>query len=101
MTTPRIDIPMDRLVELCKRWKIVELSLFGSVLRDDFTPESDVDVLLVFADGFRPGIDEYIGMQSDFENLFSRSVDLVNRKYLRNPFLLNEILNTREVILAA
>ncbi len=101
MTTPRIDIPMDKLVELCKRWKIVELSLFGSVLREDFTPESDVDVLLLFAKGHHPGIDEYIGMQSDFEELFGRRVDLVNRKYLRNPFLLHEILNSREVIHAA
>ena len=101
MTHPRIDIPMDQLAELCKRWQIVELSLFGSVLRDDFTPESDVDVLLVFAEGHHPGIDEYIGMQSDFEGLFGRRVDLVNRRYLRNPFLLRDILDTREVIHAA
>ncbi len=101
MTTPRIDIPMDQLAELCKRWNIVELSLFGSVLRDDFGPDSDVDVLLVFAEGYNPGIDEYIGMQSDFKQLFGRQVDLVNRKYLRNPFLRHDILNSREVIHAA
>jgi hypothetical protein len=89
------------LAALCRRHRIKELSLFGSVLRDDFGPESDVDLLLVFEDNHRPGIDEYLSMQEDFRALFQREVDLVNLKYLRNPFLRKEVLSTRKVVHAA
>lgn len=99
MTTLPID--NQALAELCRRHQIKELSLFGSVLRDDFGPDSDVDVLLVFEDDHRPGIDEYLAMQDDFEAFFGRDVDLVNLKYLRNPYLRREVLKTRRVVHAA
>ena len=71
MTTPRIDIPMDKLVELCKRWKIVELSLFGSVLREDFTPESDVDVMIVLADDITiSSFDDWLAIRDELSELF-------------------------------
>ncbi len=99
MTTLPID--NQALAELCRRHRIKELSLFGSVLRDDFGPDSDVDVLLVFEDDHRPGIDEYLAMQDDFRAFFGRDVDLVNLKYLRNPYLRREVLKTRKVVHAA
>ncbi len=98
---PALTINEEELTALCLRHHIRELSLFGSVLREDFGPESDVDVLLVFEEGHRPGIDEYLAMQDDFEAFFGREVDLVNLKYLRNPFLRREILKTRRVVHAA
>lgn len=99
MTTLPID--NQALAELCRRHRIKELSLFGSALRDDFGPDSDIDLLLVFEDDHRPGIDEYLAMQADFKALFMREVDLVNLKYLRNPFLRKEVLSTRKVVHAA
>lgn len=98
---PNLAIDEQALAELCKRHKIKELSLFGSALRDDFRPDSDVDLLLVFEEGHRPGIDEYLEMLDDFEAFFGREVDLVHLKYLRNPFLRHEVLKTRKVIHAA
>ena len=103
MTTPQIDIPMDRLVELCKRWKIVELSLFGSVLRDDFTPESDVDVLIVLADDAQlDHFYDWLKIQDELSELFDhRQIDLVERERIINPFMRHSILNTRQEIYAA
>lgn len=98
---PKLTIDEQALAELCRRHRIKELSLFGSALRDDFGPESDVDLLLVFEEGYRPGIDEYIDMQADFEAFFGRDVDLVNQKRLENPFLRHEILKSRRRIYAA
>ena len=60
-----------------------------------------MDVLLVFEDDHRPGIDEYLAMQDDFEAFFNRQVDLVNKKRLENPFLRHEILKTSRRIYAA
>lgn len=82
----KLAIDEQALAELCKRHKIRELSLFGSALRDDFGPDSDVDLLLVFEEGHRPGIDEYLEMQDDFEAFFGREVDLVNQNGLRTRF---------------
>ena len=103
MPTPRIDIPMDKLVELCKRWKIVELSLFGSVLREDFTPESDVDVMIVLADEITiSSFDDWLAIRDELSELFDhRKIDLVERKRIINPFMRHSILTTRKAIYAA
>ncbi len=55
MKLKNIEIPVDQISALCKQWHISKLSLFGSVLRDDFTPTSDIDVLVEFETGFTPG----------------------------------------------
>ena len=103
MTTPRIDIPMDKLVELCKRWNIVELSLFGSVLREDFTPESDVDVMIVLADEITiSSFDDWLAIRDELSELFDhRKIDQVERKRIINPFMRHSILTTRKAIYAA
>jgi predicted nucleotidyltransferase len=98
---PALDIPTERLADFCRRWKIEELSLFGSVLRDDFGPESDVDVLVEFLPGAAYGIDEHVAMVSELREMFGRPVDLVRAGSLKNPFRRHEILTTRRVIHAA
>jgi len=72
----RLSIPRDQLIEFCRRWKISELSLFGSALREDFRPESDVDLLVSFAPGVSWGFDDYLTMKEEVEALFGRAVDL-------------------------
>ena len=66
---PRIEIPIDRIAEFCQRNHIRRLALFGSVLRDDFTPESDVDVLVEFNPGTRVGF-AFITVQDELSNIF-------------------------------
>ena len=96
-----LTIDDQEIARLCVRHRIKELSLFGSALRDDFRTDSDVDLLVLYEDGHRPGIDEYIAMQEDFRALFGREVDLVNKNRLENPFLRRRILRSRKTIYAA
>lgn len=76
---PRIQIDPVKIKAFCEKWKIKELSLFGSVLRDDFGPESDVDVLVSYSDGFVPRIDDILNAEEELKTLFGRDVDLVDR----------------------
>jgi predicted nucleotidyltransferase len=76
----QIDVPKEQLAMFCQRWKITELALFGSVLRVDFRPESDVDVLVTFAQDAHWSFDQLLEMKSELEALFGRSVDMVERK---------------------
>ena len=80
MSTAQIDIPLDAIRHFCRKWKITEFSLFGSVLRDDFRPDSDVDVLVVF--GPDATWDYWYGwpeMKDELESMFHRPVDLVEK----------------------
>ncbi len=96
----QIDVPHERIAEFCRRHHIRTFALFGSVLREDFRPDSDVDVLVEFEPGHSPGL-EFFDMQDELAALFGRSVDLVVKKALRNPFRRHEILRTQQVIYAA
>ena len=92
----RIDIPEDKIVEFCQRHHIRRMALFGSVLRDDFTPESDVDVLVDFEPDQTPGL-EFITMQNELSEILGRRVDLYTFKGVensRNWLLRDEILNS-------
>lgn len=84
----------------CQRWHIIEFALFGSVLRDDFRPDSDVDVLVTFSPEQRLTWDDWMNMHEEIEALFNRKVDLVSKEYLKNPYRRYEILNTCQVIYA-
>lgn len=97
----RTAIPEREIESFCRRWKIAELSLFGSVLRADFRPESDIDVLIVLAPDAEWSLFDWITMRDELAALFGRNVDLVERSGLRNPFRRHEILSTREVVYAA
>jgi predicted nucleotidyltransferase len=96
-------IPVDQamIADFCRRWHITEFSLFGSVLRDDFRPDSDVDVLVVFAPDTEFGWEEWEKMDQELEAIFGRPVDLVEKDAVRNPFRRRDILKTRQVVYAA
>jgi hypothetical protein len=72
----RLEIDQDRLAELCRRHRIASLSVFGSILRDDFDADSDVDVLVEFEPGTRVSYFTLGGLQQDLSDLFGRHVDL-------------------------
>jgi len=96
-----IHIPENRLAELCRKWKVKELSLFGSILRDDFGPDSDIDVLVVFQVDASWSMWDLMDMKAELEDFFGRSVDLVEKEALRNPWRKRQILSTYEVVYAA
>jgi uncharacterized protein len=101
MVSRNIDIPRNGIEAFCRKWKIKELSLFGSVLRDDFRPDSDVDVLVSFEADAPWDLFDLVDMRDELMALFGRDVDLIEKEGLRNPFRRRTILDTREVIYAA
>lgn len=97
----RLPVPLDAISAFCRKWRIEELALFGSVLRDDFSPESDVDILVTFLPEARVSLFDFVEMKEELEKVLQRKVDLVSKGGLRNPFRRHEILNTRQVVYAA
>ncbi len=100
----RIDLSVGELTEFCRRWKIVELAVFGSVLRSDFKPNSDVDMLVTFAAEAQWSLLDHVRMQDELSDLLERNVDLVSRKGIeksRNYIRRKAILESSEVIYAA
>ena len=94
-------IPPETLRDFCRRWQIVELALFGSVLRDDFGPDSDVDVLVSFAEGAGHSLFELDDMEAELKEIFGREVDLVTRRGIEsspNYLRRNAILGSAETI---
>lgn len=91
---------MARLVDFCRRWKVTEMSLFGAILRDDFRPDSDVDILVSFSKDVHHSVFELAEMRSELTAIFEREVDLLEKEALRNPFRKRAILRHREVIYA-
>ncbi len=95
----RIAIPHEAIADFCRRWGIVELCLFGSVLREDFRPDSDVDVLVRFAPDAHWGFAERLQMVRELEEILGRKVDLVERRlveqsrnYIRRKHILNNLV---------
>jgi predicted nucleotidyltransferase len=97
----RVQLPTAAIEDFCRRWQVVELALFGSVLREDFTAHSDIDVLVTFAPENRRSLFDLVDMQDELAALLRRQVDLVTRGSLRNPYRRHEILTTRQVVYAA
>ena len=101
---PNIDLPLERIAEFCRKWKVTEFALFGSVLRDDFGPGSDVDVLVTFAPEATVSLFDYPEMQDELEEVFSRPVDLLNREGVEqslNPLRKKAILGSARVVYAS
>ncbi|MBI5177809.1 MAG: nucleotidyltransferase family protein [Nitrospinae bacterium] len=98
MANIRIDVPNEKVAGFCRKWKITEFSLFGSVLREDFRPDSDVDVLVTFEERSQWSLLDIVAMKEELKGIFGREVDLVEKKWLKNPFRRHEILTTRETI---
>jgi uncharacterized protein len=100
----RISIPVEEVADFCRRWQITELALFGSVLRDDFRPDSDVDVLAKFGEDARHTLFDMVRMQEELQRILGRQVDLVSRRGLeasRNYIRRDSILKSAEVVYAA
>jgi predicted nucleotidyltransferase len=97
----KIPINRDKLAEFCRKWKIKELSFFGSVLREDFGPESDVDVLVSYEDDAEWNLWDHMQMQEELSALFGRKVDLMTRRSIeRSPNWIRKkaILESAEII---
>ncbi|MDI6449584.1 nucleotidyltransferase family protein [Anaerobaca lacustris] len=96
MAKTRIDIPKERIAEFCRANHIRRLALFGSVLRDDFGPDSDVDVLVEFEPEARVGLLRLAGLEIDLGNMLGRKVDLNTPGFLSDYFR-NEVMAEAEV----
>lgn len=101
MARPRIEIPMEKIRAFCEKWKVVEFSLFGSVLRDDFRSDSDIDVLLSFRENSTWGLYDLVDMKDELQAIFGRKVDLVEKEAIRNPYRRRSMLTEQEVLYAA
>lgn len=101
MRGPKLNLPREGIADFCKRWKVRELALFGSVLREDFGPESDIDVLVEFEPDACWSLFDHVTMQDELRELFGRDVDLVTKKGLersRNHVRRRAILESAHVI---
>jgi predicted nucleotidyltransferase len=97
----RLPLPLDIIEAFCRKWNVEELALFGSVLREDFSSKSDIDILVTFTPQAKLSLFDFVEMQEEMEKTLHRRVDLVSRGGLRNPFRRHEILRTRQVVYAA
>ena len=102
--TARIAIPADGIAAFCERWQVTEMALFGSVLRDDFGPDSDIDVLVSFEDAARHTLFDMVDMEEELKAIFGREVDLVSRRGIersRNQLPREAVLEMAETIYAS
>lgn len=96
----RIAVPMDAVADFCRRHRVREFALFGSVLRDDFAESSDVDVLIDFLPGTRITLFGLSDLQTELETMFRRDVDLVMKDTLKRR-IAAEVLGSLEVLYVA
>jgi predicted nucleotidyltransferase len=104
VTTLTFPLPTNTIRQFCRRWEIHELALFGSVLRTDFRPDSDIDVLVTVHDDADWGLLDHVQMQHELATLLHRPIDLVIKCALeRSPNWVRReaILNTAQVIVSA
>ena len=97
----QVPLPLDKIKEFCDRWRIVEFALFGSVLRDDFHSNSDIDVMVEFNQDSRHSLFDLVIMEDELKAIFNRDVDLVTRKGItnsRNYLRRQNILNSAQII---
>ena len=94
-----VAVNVEGIRRFCERYGVRELSLFGSVVRSDFGPDSDIDVLVEFAAGRAPSLFSFLDLQVELQTLLGRRVDLVSKRGL-NPHLRDRILAAREVLYA-
>ncbi|MBI5236080.1 MAG: nucleotidyltransferase family protein [Deltaproteobacteria bacterium] len=99
MGRAQIDIPRDKIEEFCRRRHIRKLSLFGSVIRGDFRPDSDVDVLVEFEAGHVPGLIGFSGMELELGDILKRKVDLRTPEDLSRYFR-SEVMESAEALYA-
>ena len=101
---PRIDTSLDQIAAFCGRWRVTELALFGSVLREDFGPDSDIDVLVRFDRQVRHTLLDIGEMENELSRILGRDVDVIERAAIersRNYIRRKAILGSAETIYAA
>ena len=98
MTLHGIDISFDKIEAFCVKWKVRELCLFGSVLRDDFRPDSDIDMLVTFDPGARWTLWDQMHMEEEMASVLGRKVDLVTRRAIEES---PNYLRRRQIIRSA
>ena len=94
--SPEIHLTKEQIAAYCKRHHIAKLAVFGSALRDDFTPQSDVDFLVVFEKGKEPGLISLAGMENELSKIVGRKADLRTPEDLSARFR-NKVMETAEV----
>ena len=94
----RVHLDRDALAAFCRKWRIRELSLFGSALRDDFRSDSDLDFLVSFEPDMPWDLWDLVTMRDELIDITGREVDLVDKEALRNPYRRRAILSNREMI---
>ena len=100
MPPPTLSIPEGRLAELCRKHGVMRLALFGSVLREDFSPESDIDVLVEFPSGETPSLLELGGLLMELKELLGREVDLKTPAFL-SPHFRDRVVREARTLYAA
>ncbi len=101
MKVGNMEIPTEQIEAFCRKWRITQFALFGSVLRENFRPDSDVDVLVTFADDVHWGLFDIVRMEDELKAIFDREVDLVTRRSVEespNYIRRNHILAQIEVV---
>ena len=104
MTPINLGVEPKRIAEFCQKWKIISLSLFGSIVRGELQPGSDIDILVTFSNDANWTMFDHFKMEEELSNILGREVDLVNIKALeenQNPIYQREILNSARQIYAA
>lgn len=99
-----IDFSREKIAEFCRKWEICEFALFGSVLREDFSNDSDIDVLVTFNENAKHTLFDLVNMKKELKGIFGHNVDIVSRRGIessRNYLRKNAILNSAEAVYAA
>jgi predicted nucleotidyltransferase len=99
MIIGHLDIPVERIAAICQKYRVKQLSLFGSALRDDFRTDSDVDLLIDLLPAHGLGLIDYLGCQEELGRVIGRRVDLVQKSGLKQ-FVREKILRTQRILYA-
>ncbi|WP_026102327.1 nucleotidyltransferase family protein [Pleurocapsa sp. PCC 7319] len=101
MKLNNLKLPMEQIKSFCDRWQVSEFALFGSVLRDDFHSDSDVDILVQFHPDSHPTLFDLVQMEDELKDIFNRDIDLITRKGIaasKNYLRRDAILNSAQII---
>ena len=98
---PAIDVPKTQIESFCQKYGVEEFALFGSVLRKDFGPDSDIDVMLKFKPGYGFTFENTPNIQDDLKQIFGRPIDVIEKGKIRNPLRRQAIMSAYQVVYAA
>ena len=101
MKFPKMEIKDDIIIKLSRKYRIKEMSFFGSILREDFGEASDIDVLVEFEDDNEYSLFDLFRIREEFGKVLGRKVDLIEKESLRNPYRRENILKNSRVVYAA